>query len=1550
MECEDAMTRAQRLTIALIVCVPTLVMLVLGALHLRGQVENVLANSQWLVSDAISRQIGREVRIGKTRLTPLGKLVLQDVSIAEGPSFDQGTLATARQVFAGYDYAGIFFEGAGASGVHNVEVIEPRVWLVRRPDGALNISDILKPKPGPAGPPFMGKVKVVRGHVVFRDYYRISPDRAIVTSIRDMDVDVDAAGGNLYSFNVSAHGSAGRFLAVRAVGSYNRLTRDIWVDGSGSGIDAVFLTRLVGWPNNVRITGGRIDCVVDGFYRIGGGFAASRVAGVARVTGLSGQMPGMRIPVERVNGIVALGGDNAVLKLTGTLAGMRADVSGSVSSLSRPNLNITVSAKELRVRDLTRAVKVSIPPGVNVDRIRSVSACVTGPASHPCVQAVMSVPSASVRGYQFSDIELALAYSRGLVAVRSIELNFRGARVQAAGNLQVVDGAEIHMIGRARGVDLARMSLPADYRIRGKGEADLLVTGTLANPRLTATAFARDVWIQGVSLGLAEVQLTATKAGVAISRLRTTGIAGGSVTMSGTYSRKRLNVQVAASGLQLASLGKLAGRAGLSGALYVRGSVSGPINNPGFTGLVEGFGLKYQGRGIEYARAAVTADNDTVNVKSAVIRWFPAEVRLSGRVARLDDDNLSFSLSGQAERLNLDRVFAALGRRVDVSGTVAGDFAASGVYNPNPAQGELAFHGTEASGTIRLQDGTAFTYPVDDAVAQWTYRNDVLHLAETVIASEGARLILGGNVYVDKRELDVDFGLADLDLKRFREIIPRYVAVAGEVNITGVATGPWNDVRIDLDGGVQGLVLNGMSFDKTSLKAVYLHRTAARGRTGPGDVLSVAELALVRGDQQYGFKLSDYSLPAARLGSGVIEITNASIPQLWDAIYSSPIVNTEAGRRMREFAGKIPKPSSGVINLRGNVSGPVAKLNGGLTIKAGNIAIDSQRIDSVELVATAEDGVVALQNLTATSGETVLQASGNPFYRKGDLQLALSVNNLNLGRLKPWLKENTPTGIASVELDATGRIEAPNVTMSIEIVNPGIRGFTFDRLRAGRIDIADGKISFPDPESGIILASADHQIVVHGFVPWDWSTLNVPRNQPLQVAAGLNKEDLSILGSFISEVDQKKTRGPIEVAEFKVGGTLESLTYDGALRITNGTIALKGFTNEFQNVNVDMTFDGNRVLISALSAKSSLGGSVQVEPGGTLGISGKEAGADLVLTADALKIAERGAFGLKEVLALRIDAGLSVTGSLKSPDIIELERQGATKGIVISDALLRFAIPEKVGESKPFKLPINARFEVGIDLGKNVRVQPPSMNLIVTGSGLLSGRANDPTNALNLQMDIAVQSGSVNLAVARLKVLPGSTMKIAYTPPNAPEISLSGFKAITSVNATNEIGQQVRYQIMLTASGDASKPKIALSSNPPGLSNERMLAALGHVEGIFTPSERGLQNELAAALTATATSALFLPIERVFTEQLGFEQFSLEYSPLSPLSIYASTRLIGSLYLSYFQRLQPKISEQTSKQYEIRASWRFRQNYDLSIGTDDQEVVTYELGYTRAFW
>lgn len=1548
------MSRLQTLLIYLLICVPGLVMTVLGVLHVRREVVKALDSSGWVVADEISRQIGREVHIGKAVLTPLGTLVVEDVRIAQGPSFSEGILASARRLSASYDYKAMLFQGAGSSGIHSIEVVEPHLRLVRGKDGILNISDLLEPAPGPPGPPFTGTVSVVGGTVSFRDYYRSSSGSPLVTVVREVDGSFDASRPSAYSFNFSVGSSPGRFTAIRGTGTYDLDTADLWVDATGSGISASFAAITFGVQNDIGAGNGTVDFSASGTFRIGDESVAPRVAGMVKLDGVTVKPPGFRSAVERVSGTAMVGGETAVLNLNGSIAGSPAIVKGSISGIRQPRLNLAVSARDVRVRELFESVGLPVVPSeLEIDRIPALTARVTGPMEDPRVEAFASVPKAVAFGYPVSDVTLSLAYSGGVIGVRSAQLTYDGARVYASGTVGLSEGVPLNVRGSVRGLDLGRLPISVDNGLVGKSDADFVLTGSVADPRVTAEVAAKNLSIDGVYIGQAEAGLVVSRQGVVAKRLQTTGFAGGIVRGTGGFDGKQLDVRVSASGIQLSSVGRLLGRNDLGGLAYASGTITGPLDAPVFEGLLEGFGLRYQDQELNYARADVIAGRDSVDVKSAVARWFPADLKFSGRVERDSHGRLAFRTSGQVDRLNLERVFQAVGVHYDVSGMVGGDFAASGVYDMAAGSGASPLSGTEASGNLRLRDGTVFDYAVDDAVAQWTFRDNIVALSETVIESDGARLVVEGNVDVDRRDLNLSFGLSDLELTRYRESIPDFLLVSGVVNAAGTATGPWNDVLIELGGGVGQLSVNRMSFDEADVHAVYA-----------GGIVKSAQVNLARGDQQYQLSLSDYDTTAQRVRSGVVDVVDASVSDLWEAVKASPIARTEQGKTLRELSMLVPKVTGGTLDVHASVTGDLARLEGDVTANASGIGIDSQKVDSLEIAASVGEGEIVLRNLRATSGDTNVQARGNPLLADGNLQLALSVNNLDLQTLKPWMGANTPAGNASIELEASGRATSPDLILSAEVVNPGVFGVVFDRLRASRIDISEGRISFDDPNAGVILASANHQAVIYGFVPWSWSEHTIPAQEPLEVTAELNNEDLSILSSFISEVDAQKTTGPIETAVFRIRGSLVEAQYDGLLRIKDGNLALKGFSSEFQEVNVDVAFDGNRVLVNEFSTKSSLGGTAAIAPGSNLAISGKDAGVRMLVLADGFHVAESGVFGLKEVFSTKIDAGLTVTGSLASPMIVDAQEQvlnaglkGLTvpeglkvhKGIRISDALFRFAIPEESRAAQPINLPMNPQFDISFEVGRDVKLQPPSMNLLVDGSGAITGAFNDPAKPLDILLNLTVDKGSLYLAGTRLTVDSGSSAVVRYSPPAEPTITLKDFKATTSLTATSELGRRERYQIYLTVAGPTSNMQIDLSSNPPGLSRQRILAALGHMEGIFSTGESAFQEELTTALTATATSRLFRPIEKVFTEQFGFDQFSLEYSRESPLSLYLSTELLNNVNVSYFQRLRSKISEQNTKQFELKASWRFHRAWELSLGVDDQEVIDAQIGYTKAF-
>ena len=261
-------------------------------------------------------------------------------------------------------------------------------------------------------------------------------------------------------------------------------------------------------------------------------------------------------------------------------------------------------------------------------------------------------------------------------------------------------------------------------------------------------------------------------------------------------------------------------------------------------------------------------------------------------------------------------------------------------------------------------------------------------------------------------------------------------------------------------------------------------------------------------------------------------------------------------------------------------------------------------------------------------------------------------------------------------------------------------------------------------------------------------------------------------------------------------------------------------------------------------------------------------------------------------------------------------------------------------------LPIDPTLRVTLRLGDGVEVAPPGMSMVVAGTGALTGTLSKPAIALPLE----IRSGEINLTTARLRVTPGGKIHITYEYPNEPVMTVD-FQSITSVFAINSLGQRDRYRITMRVTGQASKPQISLTSEPPGLTHAQMLAALGHVPGLFTSAEAGLESELASVLTAVGTTALLAPIENIFVQKLGFEQFSLEFSPTYPLSIYISRHLFGGFYIAFYRQLTGSFAGVGTADtlYEVVLSYRFRHLYQISVGANNQQTVIFQIGYGSAF-
>ena len=1522
------MTRSRRLLITLIAYVPVLILIVFTAFYVTDQYRRVLENADDIVRDELTRRFNKEVRVGRAFVTPLGTVILEDVEVANGRTFASGTLITAERVIISYNLRALLY-GRGAQGVGRVELINPRAQLVRRRDGTLNIVDLFKAPPGPRRPAFKGVVAITGGQATFMDYRANTRPLPAIIRFSNLDAIIDAVNYPAYSFRVSTTGEKDKFRSIKAVGVYNPRKGTINLDVDGKGVSAAYSTAYFGVLRSMRVIEGELRVLAGLNIRRNGRWTVRSVTGTARVAGASVRMPGLLEPIKQIDGNIVLGGQQVAMNLGASLADARWRVVGTVSGFQNPKLGLAVTSPNANFSRLTQVV--NLPGAVEQLQLSGrgpIRAIATGTIANPIVEATARIPAATALGYAARNVAVSASYDGKVIAFRSLQFQALGASIAARGSVNIGAVPSVSIQARINNLRLSQLPIPAGVQVSGIADADLRISGTLANPVITANVNATNGSFNNIPFGSAFANVRYTGGRVQIDRLVALRVDGGSVRISGTITASSANLNVVAEGINLAAIGKAIGQPGYEGIGFFRGQISGSLAQPSITGVLEVFRGRYQGYQAEYLRVDIAGGRQEITVIEGVARLFGTEVEFTGRVSGFGTAQIGVQGRARLGRMTAEQLMNLLGRKFDITGIISGELEISGTYRPGT---RAPFRDIKASGALRIEDATAFGYLISNAVINLKLANNQLVITEASITSQDAQLVAAGSIALDTNTVNIDFSLGNFNLAKITNLARSYAQVSGIVGANGTITGTLIAPNINARVAVANLTINNKRFDTAVLTFAYAD-----------NAISSFLVELKRGIQQIDIQGADYNLETNCVASTSGRLVDISVRELWEIFMSSPYLATENGSKLRESLANVPRVTSGFLNGTFQVSGCMTNPDGALNLQATNVGIDTQQIESINVDASVVNGVVTLNQVRAVSEEMVLSATGAPLYRDGELQLEVTAQNMDLSRLRPWLGDNNIGGVLAAEFTIQGNVSSPQVTGSVEVVNPSFRGLVFDRLRMSRIDVTSNKIEFSD----VILASGNHQVIAQGFLPWNWASLSIPQNQPLELSARLNRQDLSVLGAFTTAIDTARTSGEVE-AVLNITGTLASPQLNGLLAVENGTVGITGLTNDFRNVVVNVSFDGDRIVFNQVSAESSLGGAVSIQPGSYISVGNLTTGeANMLVAANQLVIAERNALGFQEDVRMQIDAGISVTGNLNNLQIADANVPDLPGGVVISNARLSFVTPQGLVTRQPPVLLINPRLNITLRLGEDVLISPPNMSLLVSGGGLLTGTAASP----NLVLNLAIEEGSMRLATSRLRIVPGGRITARYSPDLAAPELLVEFQATTTVTATSPFGRRERYVITLGVRGPVNNLQIKLSSTPSDLSREQILAALGHVEGIFATGEAGLQRELGNILTAVGTSTLFAPIETLFVERLGFEQFTLEFNPTAPLVLYASRKLAGNFYVSFYRRLTSDFTSVDPIEYQLNLSYRFRSLYEVSIGVDDQANGIIQAQYTNRFW
>lgn len=582
---------------------------------------------------------------------------------------------------------------------------------------------------------------------------------------------------------------------------------------------------------------------------------------------------------------------------------------------------------------------------------------------------------------------------------------------------------------------------------------------------------------------------------------------------------------------------------------------------------------------------------------------------------------------------------------------------------------------------------------------------------------------------------------------------------------------------------------------------------------------------------------------------------------------------------------------------------------------------ESDMARAAETVHRLRTQRAALQQLRwqADTARLEAQATYTPEHLTADLEIAQLP--LRWARLwEPSLPEFD--GALDLSLLAQGTPESPELALSATVNQLTYANYTVDQILFSQIEAREGAIQTEDA----LIRMGDYQARLSGRLPFHWSPLSIPDGEPLQIQARLREQPLTLLSLF-APIDPARTAGTIE-ALLEITGTLAEPQPRGVLQITDGALALQDLRTALQEIGLQVAFDNREARILQASARSSEGGSLRLE--GHIDLSGEQPVANLTLQADNLTANEPKLPVFAGSAQATISGTVQVQGKLTEPQV-----QGALR-VVRGFLYLPPELPERTA-GEP--LPVNPRFDLRMDIADDFTLRNPNLDTRMEGTLTVGGSLQ----ALTLSGEFNLQRGALSLPTARLRIEPDSIARLNYpftstTGETIARIELD-VRASTSVVAPDFTGDPIRYRVEVDVRGPLDDPErlqLTARSDPPGLSEQRILSLLGRGQALAAIAQGAdpsqvFREQLGDILTAQVLPGLLAPLETGVAEAFDLEQFSLDYTGLRPTSLYLVKNLFDGVGIAYRRGIGLNANEYQARIF-YRLPFRNRLLQRLRVG------------------
>ncbi|MFQ3678168.1 MAG: hypothetical protein SNJ74_09540, partial [Fimbriimonadaceae bacterium] len=1003
-------------------------------------------------------------------------------------------------------------------------------------------------------------------------------------------------------------------------------------------------------------------------------------------------------------------------------------------------------------------------------------------------------------------------------------------------------------------------------------------------------------------------------------------------------ARGGLNVKVFASGVQIGDFVDSVG-----GALAAEGQITGTLAAPVFLGNVEVYALKIDSVDIPLITAGVRADRDSVSI---------ADLRATRGPGRLYA-GLRFRFADQS----LDGRFRADG--IELSDWFDGDAAGALSIVDGVVEGTLGAPVVTAG----LETDELILRGVDlgRATAGVEFRSGLLALNDAMVRGPNGRLSAAATFDLATLSGELSVQADDLVLSQLLTDLPDRTTVGGRASGNAwVSVFDGRIARAAGSGTIQDLTVN------PTYLGNGLWNFEAEGATWTGNVLV--------GQPGRYIQAEDILVDAAhRLSAGALVAYDVPVRDLWFAVRPYLVAGVSLDQPGR-FA--LPTPVVEQLDrLDGRVDADL-KWSGVVddpTVEAPALAVrdlelSGQPNGTLQISAGRRGGTWSFREARWRGGPGSVRVAGR-FVEGGDLDFEGTVSNFDPN----WLSQLVPgwpsvPGRASLDFVASGPVGSPVVqaTLSASLfdapasappegaVGTAPAGSSPLNIQLSDILVRDGSI-----QVGGLLNYRGFSGRLEGDAAFRFP-FEFPNDAPIRFLAELPRTELRRLVEFVPSMDPSATEGGAGI-RLIVDGTISNPRLALEADLEASRFALAGTSTRAENVRASVRTVDGRVVVRA-RADSSRGGSVDAEAS----VSVREVldrlgeGAESVLqtavagTAAIRNLAAAENFGRDGRVEAVVDGDVLLAGTLGRAFLTSPNRIAVRKLELVVPSELPAAGPAGSGANLP-------QLDLGFVFGTRsspveVRVANAAFDLI--GEGTLRG----PLLAPNAVADLEVVEGAIRLPNARIALDEGGTVRFSYDPAADPlnttrlDVAVTGR---TSLAASRFPGLVERFDVRLDVRGDMLRPdtqSILANSDPPGLSQERILALLGQsqvFESLSLDRDGGLEQRLGQAAAGFAIPVLLDPITAEFARDFGLDYLNFEYNAFEGPSVAAAKTLSRTWAVQARRQLieQPGFAIQ----YDLRLTYtpfrrnRFARNVVFSFGQDQDRPWKIAVEYTERF-